>query len=264
MQELADATPSPPARAGTDRVDVGRAVRCIFRQQGWGRTLLMGSLYMFVPMVGPIAFQGYAVRVFKHLVLTGDDSDIPPMEGFTELLGLGMMPFLMSMLYMLPILFLVYAGIGFAVLVGLLVVAGIAVALQASGLDPEIAMAVTVIIAVLVGILVFALVYAIVILVAYPLQAVHTHVEFTGKFEYAWRFKDVFAYMRALKPEYRRAFVGMFLYNILIMTAGMLLCYIGFFPATVVMAIASAHLRAQLYRIYLARGNEPLPMDPRL
>jgi hypothetical protein len=30
------------------------------------------------------------------------------------------------------------------------------------------------------------------------------------------------------------------------------------------MAIAGAHLRAQLYRIYLARGGQALPMDPRL
>jgi hypothetical protein len=224
----------------------------------------MGTLFMFVPMVGPIAFQGYAVRVLKHLVITGDDENLPPMEGFGELLNLGMMPFVMSMLYMFPVLLLVYLGLGAGVGVGMLFVALAGAGLAASGLPPEAAMAVTAILAVLVGLVIFVLFYALVILLAYPLQAVHTMVELTGRIEPAWRFKEVLAYMRALRPEYRRAFVGMFLYNVLIMTAGMLLCYIGFFPATVVMAIASAHLRAQLYRIYLARGYAPLPIDPRM
>jgi hypothetical protein len=72
------------------------------------------------------------------------------------------------------------------------------------------------------------------------------------------------AYIRALRPDYRRAFIRMLLYNLLIMTCGMLLCSVGIYPAAVVMAVAGAHIRAQLYRIYLARGHEPLPMDPRL
>lgn len=257
--------PGPaPARDVPDGVDVGRAVRCIFRQEGWARTLALASLYMFIPMVGPIAFQGYAVRVFKHLVLSGDDRNLPPMEGFTELINLGMMPFIMSMLYMFPLMFLVYFGLGLGVFVGMLAVGVIVAGLAAAGLDPGIATAVGGLLALVVGVLVFVLVYGLIILLAYPLQAVHTMVETTGKIEYAWRFSEVMAYMRALKPEYRRAFIRSFFYNLLVMTAGMLLCSVGVYPAAVVMAVAAAHVRAQLYRIYLARGHEPLPMDPRL
>jgi hypothetical protein len=246
------------------RVDVGRAVRCLFRQRDWARTLFMGMLFMFIPMVGPIAFQGYAVRVFKHLVLTGDDANLPPLEGFTDLMNLGFTPFIVSMIYTFPLVFLVYAAVGIGVLAGFLVVAGIAMALAALGMDPEITAVLSIAAAALVGLLVFVLIYAIILLVSYPLQAVHTLVELTGKPEYAWRIKEVLGYMRALKPEYRRAFIGMLLYNALIMGVGMLLCYIGFFPATVVMAVAGAHLRAQLYRIYLATGHAALAMDPRL
>ena len=264
MQELPRIAGSPPVRDAAGRVNVGRAVKCIFKQDGWARTLAMATLYMFIPMVGPIAFQGYAVRVFKHLVLSGDDSNLPPMEGFTDLMNLGMMPFVMSMIYMFPIIFLVYFGLGLGIGVGMLLVGVIIAGLAAAGLDPGIATAIGALLALVVGVLVFVLVYGLVILLAYPLQAVHTMVETTGKIEYAWKFSEVMAYMRSLKPEYRRAFIRMFLYNLLIMTCGMLLCSVGVYPAAVVMAVAGAHIRAQLYRIYLARGGEPLPMDPRL
>jgi len=256
----------PASSASTDgsgRVDVGRAVRCIFRQEGWGHTLLMGTLFMFIPAVGPIALQGYAIRIFKHLVVTGDDRNLPPLAGFGELLHLGIVSFLMSMLYMFPIFFLVYTGIGLGVLAGVLVVAGGAAALAALGLDPGLTAALTAVLAVLVVIAVLLVVYAFTIAIAYPLQAVHTMVEITGKIEYAWKVREVLAYIRFLGPEYRRAFVGMFFSNLLIMMAGTLLCYFGIFPAAVVVSLAAAHMRAQLYRIYLARGGTPLPMDPR-
>ncbi len=245
-------------------VDVGRAVRCLFRQDGWARILAMGTLFMFIPMVGPIAFQGYAVRVFKHLVLSGDDRNLPPMEGFSELMNLGMMPFILSMLYMFPLIFLVYIGLGVGIGAGMLLVGVIIAGLAAAGLDPGIATAVGGLLALVVGLLAFVLVYGLIILLSYPLQAVHTMVEITGKIEHAWRFSEVMAYIRALRPDYRRAFIRTFLYNLLIMTCGMLLCSVGVYPAAVVMAVAGAHVRAQLYRIYLARGHEPLPMDPRL
>jgi len=204
------------------------------------------------------------VRVFKHLVLSGDDRNLPPMEGFSDLMNLGMMPFIMSMLYMFPLFFLVYFGLGLGIMAGMLLVGVIIAGLAAAGLDPGIATAIGGLLAIVVGALVFVLVYVLMIVLAYPLQAVHTMVETTGKIEYAWKFSEVMAYIRALKPEYRRAFIRSFFYNLLIMTCGMLLCSVGIYPASVVMAVAGAHVRAQLYRIYLARGHEPLPMDPRL
>jgi hypothetical protein len=204
MQEIPRIAGPAPVRDVPAGVDVGRAVKCLFRQEGWAKTLAMATLYMFIPMVGPIAFQGYAVRVFKHLVLSGDDRNLPPMEGFSELMNLGMMPFIMSMLYMFPIFFLVYFGLGLGIMAGMLLVGVIIAGLAAAGLDPGIATAIGGLLAIVVGLLVFVLVYVIIILLAYPLQAVHTMVETTGKIEYAWKLSDVRAYMRALRPKYRR------------------------------------------------------------
>jgi hypothetical protein len=44
---------------------------------------------------------------------------------------------------------------------------------------------------------------------------------------------------------------------------GIALCCIGVYPAMAIMMLAQAHLYFQLYKLYLARGGEPVKMkDP--
>ncbi|MCE7884021.1 MAG: hypothetical protein DYH08_09210 [Actinobacteria bacterium ATB1] len=49
----------------------------------------------------------------------------------------------------------------------------------------------------------------------------------------------------------------MFTAMILVML-GMLLCFVGVYPAATIVLLAQAHFYFQLYRLFLARGGEPL------
>jgi len=261
--ELPPAAPVQATDPG-EGVDVKRAFTFVFKAEEGYRTLLMCALYMFVPVVGGLAFQGYMVRLTKNLVVRGDDRAMPPMDGFGDLINLGIPPFVVSMIAMFPLMFIMYFGMGLAVVVAM-VLAGVASGgLMAAGLDPAISSMVGLVVAILAGVTTFVLVYVAMILVAYPLQAAMTLVDVSGKINYAWNFAAIKDFMRVLKPDYRRSFIKMMLANILVLTIGLLLCGIGYMPGLVVMTFASAHLRAQLYRLYLARGGEAVPMDPRM
>ncbi len=257
---------------GAQRVDVKRAFTCLFKQQGWVKTAALGALFMFIPMVGPIAFQGYTTRLLKHLVVTGDDMNLPRLDGFGELMGIGMMPFVLGMIWTFPLIFVVYFLMGLAGLAVVVVMMGSAALLNAMGLSPDVTAAVTMALTILASIVAVILLYVAVILLSYPLQAINTFVELTGKLEYAWKFSFLRDYLRLLGPEYRRGFVGMMIGNMLLVTLVLLVSLItlgiGYLPAlmalVVCMGVAGSHLRSQLYRIYLARGGEPVPMDPRM
>lgn len=272
MSQLSGQRSPAPAADPSQRVDVKRAFMCLFHQKGWAMTTLLGSLFMFIPVVGPIAFAGYSVRLLKHMVTTGDDRNLPHLDGFGDLMGLGMMPFLLSMLWSFPLVFLVYAYIGIAALVVLAGSVGAGAALSAMGMDADASALVALAVAVVLGSAATILMFVLMFLVSYPLQAMNTFVDLTGKIEYGWNVKLVKTYLRTLRPEYRRAFFGLMLGNFVMfciaMAFSILTLGIGYLPVLmlmmVCMAFASSHVQAQLYRIYLARGGEPLPLDPRI
>ena len=45
---------------------------------------------------------------------------------------------------------------------------------------------------------------------------------------------------------------------------GMLLCFVGMYPAMVLIMLAYAHIYYQLYQTHLARGGEKIPLKPPL
>jgi hypothetical protein len=252
-------------------VDVKRAFLCLFDQEGWARTALMGSLFMLVPFVGPIALQGYMVRVFKHVIVTGDDTRLPPVEDFGDLLGLGVMPFVLAMLWSLPFIFVVYAAMAVVVVVVALIAGGTAAVLYSLGVEGGIVSLAALVVAVVSGTLGGVSMYTLLLLLAYPLQAINTFVELTGRIDHAWNFDLIRRYLRVLSAEYRRAFIGLMAGNLvmvlLVVLVTVLTLGLGYLPALMLMSViagmSAAHMRAQLYRLYLARGGEPLPMDER-
>ena len=249
---------------GDGKIDVKRAVRCLFQQPEWLKTTFLGVAYFFVPLAGPLALQGWGVRVFKHIVTGGDDTKLPPLKGFGDLISLGIQPYVAAMIWLFPMIF----GAQLILTIGL-VIAGvltgvIAAALKSGGAGNEVTIIVTICVAVISFLLAFVLFYAAIIAVAYPLQAMITLVETTGKLEYAWKFSEIRNFMSVLKPDYRKAFIRMQLWSLLIVFLGMLLCYCGMFPAFMIMIVAGAHLRGQLYRMYLARGGRPYQWNPKI
>ena len=46
-------------------------------------------------------------------------------------------------------------------------------------------------------------------------------------------------------------------------SVGLMLCFVGVYPAVVIVRMAALHFRYQTYAVYLARGGEPVPIKPR-
>jgi len=249
---------------GESGIDVKRAFKYIFEQPGWMTYLLKTCAYLFIPIVGNFAVQGYAVRLFRHFVRTGDDRNLPPMTGLGDLISLGIAPSAASMIWMFPIIFA--AQIVLMAGMGLSVGAGFAVggALKAGGADEGAAAIAGIVVGAICLLLTAFLFYFAILLMSYYLMAMMTLVELTGKIEYAWKFREIKEFMRVLQPDYRRAFIRLQLRSLLYILPAYLCCVFLVFPALVIVILAGTHLRAQLYHLYLARGGAPYPVHEKM
>jgi len=249
---------------GDAGIDVKRAFKYIFEQPGWISFVLKICAYLFIPIVGNFAVQGYGVRLFRHFVRTGDDRNLPPMTGLGDLISLGIAPAAASMIWMFPLVFI--AQIVLMVGFGLSALAGFAVggAMKAGGADETAAAVVGIVVGVVCLLLALLLFYFSILLMSYYLMGMMTLVEHTGKIEYAWKFREIREFMRVLQPDYRRAYIGLQLRSFLYVSLGYFCCIFLMFPALVIVILAGTHLRAQLYHLYLARGGAAYPMNEKM
>jgi hypothetical protein len=249
---------------GDSGIDVKRAFKYVFEQPGWVSFLLKTCAYLFIPIVGNFAVQGYGVRLFRHFVRTGDDRNLPPMTGLGDLISLGIAPAAASMIWMFPMVFiaqiLLMAGMAVSALAGF----AVGGALKAGGADERAAVVAGVVVGAICFLFTFILFYFSILLMSYYLMGMMTLVEHTGKIEYAWKFREIKEFMRVLQPDYRRAFIGLQLRSLLYILPAYFCCVFLIFPALVIVILAGTHLRAQLYHLYLARGGAPLPMDAKM
>jgi hypothetical protein len=92
-------------------------------------------------------------------------------------------------------------------------------------------------------------------LVMWPLEL---HTQLTARFE----FGRAFAFMtRMLKRVWGQALLAALAYwflGTLVALLGYAACFVGVYPAVVILGMAQQHLVAQLYRLYLDEGGEPI------
>jgi hypothetical protein len=161
-----------------------------------------------------------------------------------EYLKRGIAVFVSSLIITLPILFLFYAVVAVA--------AFGSVAAGAATNEPLVAIAVGAVVG-LFGVL-FMMSLSVVI------NAVHTRAELTEDLGEALKLGKVMSYAKAtfgqvLIKNILFSFVAFF-----IILVGILLCYLGLYPAIVVVQIAAMHLRYQIYSDYLSKGGEQIPL----
>jgi hypothetical protein len=232
-------------------VSARTAFTTLFRQPGWVKTILLGTLFIIVPVVGPIILQGYGARVLLHVALDRE-GPIPPLRKPGELLREGMNSFIAFMLWALPINLIYYAFIALA-----MILFGIVVALM----GPESRSLGLAIGGIQAGLL-FVVGLVVVIVLGRHALAADTLVEVTGKLHHAWRLGDIRSYLGVLGWEGRLAFLRLILGNAVSVAAGTLLCGLGVCFAPFVMMYAQAHLQGQLYRRYIELGGSPFhPVD---
>ncbi len=225
-------------------VSPAAAIKFAFSDRDWTTTLLLSTVFMFIPIAGPIALAGYHCEVMQRLVRR-DPRPLPKLDfaDFTHYLGRGLVPFAVSLLVMLPIAML------FSVL-GVLASFGIS-GVFAFGLHPAVG------IGMLVGVGGLAIIAGLALAVV--VNAAQTRAELTEDFGQSLSFGKLMSYSGA---TWAVVMVKVFVYGFLgalVGIAGMLILCVGVYPASIVVQLGQLHLRWQIYERYRALGGEEIP-----
>jgi hypothetical protein len=203
---------------------------------GW-TNLLYGAVCVLIPIVGPIVLLGYRAEIAEDLDRDPKLEEYPNFDfnRFVDYLSRGIWPFLMQLI--------VTAGV--MVLMVLVVVIGV-VAYSATQ-EPVVGFA--------VGGVLFLPVMLLSMLVLWPLEL---HTQLSGKFE----FGRAFAFMTGmLKRVWGQALLVALAYwflGTLVALLGYAAFCVGIYAALVILGMAQQHFVAQLYRLYLDEGGEPI------
>ncbi len=233
-----------PSRPHDDaRPSVLEAVRFMSKGPDWTHNLLLGSVFVLIPLVGTLALQGWMCEVLQRLE-RADPRPVPKLDfnDFGHYLGRGVAPFVAGLVVGMLCALLWVGGFFVALLGGLLV----------SRLGENTLLAGTL----------YAL-GGILCLVGYLLgvilgQPALVRAELTGQIGEGLAMGKVLAFART---SWWQILYRVFLLTCLsvpIALGGYCLCFVGFYPAMVVILMATAHLRWQLYRYHLTRGGEAI------
>jgi len=236
-----------PGPGGSQGVSAWRAVKAVFEDQNMKTNVLLGIVFMLIPIVGPIALNGWMCESHQRL-LRRHPNPMPKIDfnDFGEYIKRGLAVFLASLLITLPVIFLTYVlmgGTAFAVF-------GTIAATD----EPLIGLAVGLV----VGIVAFIGMLALSVLV----NAVHTRAELTEDVGESLKLGKVLGYAKATFGTVLIKNISFMLIAFVMVLIGILLCYLGLYPAIVVVQIAAMHLRYQIYSDYLAKGGEEIPLKP--
>jgi hypothetical protein len=159
-------------------MDIGKAFSFVFDDENWIGKVLIGGVLSLIPLVGQILLYGYGLEVMQN-VMRGQATPLPEWHDWGGKLGKGIMYFVISLVYALPIIIL---GVCFGLAMG---------AIGATGSE-DAANIIGSIGGTCFGGL--ALLYGIVIALALP-SALGRYLE-TDDLSAAFRFGEVFALVR--------------------------------------------------------------------
>jgi hypothetical protein len=242
--------PQPAMTPGPSQprpISVIAALRFVFDDPQWKQNILMGTVMILIPVVGPICFAGWMCETHQRLIRR-HPQPMPKFDfgDFTHYLGRGLMPFLVNFVMMLPVMLVIYA-MGFAI--GFGAFAGVS-----ATNEPLIAIAIAAgggLIAVVIWLSLAAL-----------MNAGMTRAELTEDFGKALSFGPLLDYTRSTYTRYVwKTILFMFL-GVGVALLGMLLCFVGIYPAAYVLQVATLHVRWQLYDDHVGRGGVPIEVKP--
>jgi Protein of unknown function (DUF4013) len=244
----------PPAKeslaAGEPKIEYFQTLNYFFEHPDWTNSLLMGSVCMLIPILNGILLAGYRYEIVEMKVRFPDQL-YPKFDfaRFSQYITRGVWPFLIDFLVQMvltvPILVVVYGSmIGIFVAVANDERAGIIV----------IAIVVPLLILFMIAV---SLVLSVVMVPLYLRAGLSQ--DFGQVFKFAW-IKDFLA----------KVWLPTLLFNMFLMVTGGILgilgelaCFIGLFPVIFLLGgPIVGHAHYQLYRLYLARGGEPIPLKP--
>lgn len=247
-------------------MDYLRGWRALRSDPGWvGKVLTATVIFltaMCIPVVGQIVLIGWSALMLRRAV-SGQDTPLPRLDFdfdyLSKLLNVGFKGFLAQLLWSLPLYLLGFAW-ACCFYAGMIGVGGFMAAGASAGGEAGAGVGALGSLCMMGGL--FLAWFAIILAVAMPMQVAMIRAELTDDVNAALKFKEV---IEMTKMLWRELLVGFFVLGLIGMVAvfgGMLLLFVGVYPATVVVMVIQAYWRAELYQAYLQKGGQPLPIGP--
>lgn len=222
------------------------AVKFFFKDKNWLQNSLIGTIFLIIPILGPIAMAGWHCEIAQRIHRKHPDP-IPKLafEALMTYFQRGIPAFVAQLVASLPIAMI------FGVLIGVSIPM---IFIFAEFSEPLAAM---------VGILVGVLSVVVSVLSIVVVNAFQTRAELSEDIGVALEFKPAFQYMRATLGTTLGAYFVFLLICTPLVFLGMLACFVGIYPVAVGINTGAVHLRMQIYEKYLADGGEPFKVrDP--
>jgi len=240
--------PAPPPGQGIRFID---ALKFIFTMDNAWSNILTLSVLLLIPIVGQITMYGWYCEIMQRLA-RNDPKPIPQFKfsDFTHYLSRGVSPFVTQMLLTMPFSMIMGAIGG---VVGMMIAIAAQTAPRHSRGEPPVALLAIYGVVILVSILMGPF-------IAIVINAGVVRAELTEELGKVLSAKAIFGY---IKLTWFTTLYSSFLYGFLasfVVLLGMLCCYVGIFPAMVIVTTGMTHLRFQIYQSYLAKGGEPIPL----
>lgn len=235
-------TPSPPS--SPRQIEYLEGFRFLFRDANWGNNLLIGSVHILIPIVGPIVLMGWYCEIYHRLVKR-NPQPIPRLDfgDFVYYLGRGINPFVVSLIITLPLV-LVMMIVMFAFIFGITLIAS----QNSSG--P------------LIGLTALLGIMGLFFFVALPLvvlsNAALTRAYLMEDIGKALSLKKITSYAQQTWKTVVIAYVVYIPLIFLTLFAGMLALWLGIYPAAFIVNLAWIYLSWQIYENYLSLGGEPV------
>jgi hypothetical protein len=245
----------------------------VFGSPNWTTNLLLASLCVLIPAVGPIILIGYLFEVIDALLgrrpwppdsktadrpteaitaqLLATPTTAPPThaEGYPDLtfdrlgeyLTRGIWPFLVQLIVNLPV----------GVVFGLLWTMGMMLVSIAAANNSGVIAAVIVVLLILV--------YLLVVLALGVVSApLYIRAGLSSDFAGAFSMEFLRDFLKRVGKETLLMQLFLTATSLLLTLVGMLACCIGMYPAIALVVFAHHHLALQLYELYLERGGTPV------
>jgi len=219
------------------------ALKFLFKDENWQHNLLIGSVYVLIPVVGQLALLGWHCEIMQRLARR-NPRPIPKLEfsDLTHYLSRGITPFVMSLILSLPISLIVMV----IMFVGMF---GGAALVAATG-EPAVMIP--------IYILAFVVTWVVSLGIGVLMIGAMTRAELSEEVGYSLSMGAIFSYAGKI---FWKALIANFVYGLLagpIVMLGYIMCFVGLYPAMVIVGVGSTYLRSQLFQVYLARGGEPI------
>lgn len=228
----------------------------------WMRKTFFVGLLMFVPVLGPIIATGWRALILRRAV-SGQHSPLPrfdfDFDYMGKLLNVGFKGFLANLLWSLPMIGLValfycctYGG-------AFIVFGGAAAGAQAGGEGGAAAVGVLGMLMMGVGFLV--LIVASVVLTMMRIAGV-TRAEVADDVNVALKLKETWEMTRMIVGP---VLVFWFIFYFVNLAGSLLITFTLCLALPSVLGayqVIGAHFQAELYKVYLQKGGQPLPIGP--